>query len=183
MQFEFDEQTWRPRAGMAMQPVVMVWWYAADAYSRWANGLDWGRKKECELSTHRSPMGIRRRRMRSRTRNVSMREFTVVVESYESEGLPIPDGAAALGQSRFGLRHMSGTIWHWCRDWFSPEFYPTMPTTNAIRLPNIETGTRSERGGSWVGPIELCRPSYRRGRNPEARGRCLGFRCVGDIPS
>ncbi|XZE56067.1 hypothetical protein SH139x_002124 [Planctomycetaceae bacterium SH139] len=47
-------------------------------------------------------------------------------------------------------------------------------------LADVETGVRSERGGSWVGPIELCRPSYRRGRNPDARGRCLGFRCVGD---
>ena len=41
MQFEQCEQTWKPRAGTAMQPVVMVSWYAADAYSRWANGHDW----------------------------------------------------------------------------------------------------------------------------------------------
>ncbi len=40
------------------------------------------------------------------------------------------------------------------------------------------TGIRSERGGSWVGPGELARSSYRRGRPPEAVGRCLGFRCA-----
>lgn len=73
---------------------------------------------------------------------------------------------------------MSGTIWHWCRDWFSPDFYKTVGNDQRDPVANIETGVRSERGGSWVGPIELCRPIYRRGRNPEARGRCLGFRCV-----
>ena len=35
------------------------------------------------------------------------------------------------------------------------------------------------------GAGDLARSSYRRGRLPEARGRCLGFRCVGfveDLP-
>lgn len=44
---------------------------------------------------------------------------------------------------------------------------------------------KSERGGSWVGPCDLARSSYRRGRIPEAKGRCLGFRCavmVADAP-
>ena len=47
------------------------------------------------------------------------------------------------------------------------------------------TLVRSERGGSWIGPGDLARSSYRRGRLPHARGRCLGFRCVGfveDLP-
>jgi len=75
---------------------------------------------------------------------------------------------------------MSRTIWQWCRDSFSPDFYRHDASTGLDPLADVETGVRSERGGSWVGPIELCRPSYRRGRTPDARGRCLGFRCVGD---
>ena len=43
------------------------------------------------------------------------------------------------------------------------------------------TKARSERGGSWVGPADLCRSSFRRGRPPGARGRCLGFRCINDV--
>jgi acyl carrier protein len=35
---------------------------------------------------------------------------------------------------------------------------------------------------SWIGPASLCRSSYRRGRPPAARGRCLGFRCVSAVP-
>jgi formylglycine-generating enzyme len=45
-------------------------------------------------------------------------------------------------------------------------------------LNSAATGTRSERGGSWIGAAELIRSSYRRARTPHARGRCLGFRCV-----
>jgi formylglycine-generating enzyme required for sulfatase activity len=44
-------------------------------------------------------------------------------ETHELQGLPLPVVQQIYGQSRFGLRHMSGTIWHWCCDWFSPDFY------------------------------------------------------------
>lgn len=183
MQFERSEQTWKPRAGTAMQPVVMVSWYAADAYSRWANGHDWAAD-----GSERSylPTEAQWEYAAEGSFNDEDNVYAGIHqrgETYESEGLPMPAVQQNYGQSRFGLRHMSGTIWHWCRDWFSPEFYSSEPATKLDPVAEVETGLRSERGGSWVGPIELCRPSYRRGRNPNARGRCLGFRCVGDIPS
>lgn len=180
MQFERYGQSWKPRPGTAMQPVVMVSWHAADAYSRWANGHDWAgdgfqngylpTEAQWEYAaegafehTDTVHAGIHQRG-----------------ETYESSGLPIPSVHQPYGQSRFGLRHMSGTIWHWCRDWYSPNFYSSALAVKRDPVASTETGLRSERGGSWVGPIELCRPSYRRGRNPNARGRCLGFRCVGN---
>ncbi|TWU17885.1 SUMF1/EgtB/PvdO family nonheme iron enzyme [Allorhodopirellula heiligendammensis] len=183
MQFERSEQTWKPQAGTAMQPVVMVSWYAADAYSRWANGHDWAADR-----SERSylPTEAQWEYAAEGSFNDEDNVYAGIHqrgETYESEGLLMPAVQQNYGQSRFGLRHMSGTIWHWCRDWFSPEFYSSEPATKLDPVAEVETGLRSERGGSWVGPIELCRPSYRRGRNPNARGRCLGFRCVGDIPS
>lgn len=183
MQFERSEQTWKPRAGTAMQPVVMVSWYAADAYSRWANGHDWAAEGSVrgllpsEAQWEYAAQGAVENSERVYA-GIHQRG-----ETYESEGLPMPAVQQMFGQSRFGLRHMSGTIWHWVRDWFSLEFYSQDSATRRDPVAEVETGIRSERGGSWVGPIELCRPSYRRGRNPDARGRCLGFRCVGEVLS
>ncbi|KAA5538020.1 SUMF1/EgtB/PvdO family nonheme iron enzyme [Roseiconus nitratireducens] len=180
-QFETCGGTWQPRPGAAMQPVILVSWNAADAYSRWANGVDWRERDQSFLPTEAQW---------ECAADGAFDEKELVYagihqrgQAYQSEGLPMPRVQQPYGQSRFGLRHMSGTIWHWCRDWYSPDFYRSADATQLDPIANIPTGLRSERGGSWVGPIELCRPSYRRGRNPEACGRCLGFRCVGSPPA
>ena len=78
----------------------------------------------------------------------------------------------------FGLHHMAGNVWQWCRDWYDPSFYQRAEANATNPVNRTPTLVRSERGGSWIGPAELCRSSYRRGRPPSVRGRCLGFRCA-----
>ena len=64
--------------------------------------------------------------------------------------------------SPFGLHHIAGNVWQWCRDWYDEDFY-SQPEAGAANPVNQVAGkVRSERAGSWIGPAELCRSSYHR---------------------
>jgi sulfatase modifying factor 1 len=82
-----------------------------------------------------------------------------------------------LGVGPFGHHHMSGNVWNWCRDYYDPTWYGCPDSRGANPQQGTPTPWRSERGGSWLSPVELGTTSYRRGRQPQVRGRCLGFRC------
>ena len=181
---------WRPVAGAESLPMVLVSWFGANAYSLWANNADWSDYHTMEgfLPTEaqweyaaRGPVSqpfpwgeAADESLMCCARHESAAEYSTATT------LPMADVHARLGMSPFGLHHMAGNVWQWCRDWYDRDFYRRPEATE--RNPECRTATaiRSERGGSWVGPAHLCRSSHRRGRIPDARGRCLGFRCVGN---
>lgn len=188
---------WLPVAGTEHWPMTLVSWYGANAYSLWANERNWRRYREdAELASGsflpteaqweyaaRGPRSVEYpwgdaeptpERMR-----YALHRPTV---EYELRELPFAEVHAELGMSPFGLHHMAGNVWQWCRDWYRADFYGDLQATARNAANRANTGVRSERGGSWVGPAQLCRSSYRRGRAPHARGRCLGFRCVSRLP-
>jgi acyl carrier protein len=185
---------WRPLAGTERWPRILVSWYGANAYSLWANGQDWrgyrgedGPERVSLLPTEAqweyAARGARYRVFpwgddppsQGRMRYGQHRKEAV----YRADTLPMADVNAELGMSPFGLHHMAGNVWQWCRDWYDAAFYARPEATRANSVNRTPGKVRSERGGSWIGPADLCRSSFRRGRPPSARGRCLGFRCVG----
>jgi formylglycine-generating enzyme len=184
---------WRPLPGTERWPMILVSWHGANAYSLWANGSDWKYYRperdsqppsflpteaqwEYAARGHRYqtfPWGDgepSQDRLRFGQHHRSAR--------YRADTLPLTAVNAQLGMSPFGLHHMAGNIWQWCRDWYDETFYQRPEASARNAWNQTQTKVRSERGGSWIGPAELCRSSYRRGRPPAARGRCLGFRCV-----
>jgi acyl carrier protein len=191
-----DESGWIPVSGTERWPMILVSWYGANAYSLWANGKDWrgyssatGTEPESFLPSEAqweyaargphyrtfpwgddAPADDRMRYGRHRR-----------CATYRADTLPIADVNAELGISPFGLHHMAGNVWQWCRDWYDETYYSTSEASQANPVNLKPTKARSERGGSWVGPADLCRSSFRRGRPPAARGRCLGFRCISDL--
>ena len=188
MPIVLTDGSWQPVVGSESMPMVLVSWFGANAYSLWANGKQW---TEYQTSSGFLPT-------EAQWEYAALGAFDPSVSGdqqepsfiygqhergnhYEASTMPIADVHIPVGLSKFHLHHMVGNVWHWCRDWFAEDFYqrPESRTSNPVN--SVETGIRSERGGSWVGPIDLCRPTYRRGRTPLARGRCLGFRCVSPV--
>ena len=155
---------WEVRSGLEKSPVVLVSWYGAHAYALWAHGEDWGEWQDgtsngspCLLPSA-NDWAYAAHGVDLTTAVVGQH---VTGNAYMATGLPLFATNARLAVSSFGLHHMAGNIWHWCCDFYD----------EAEQI-------RNERGGSWVGPIELASPKYARGRRPNLRGRCLGFRCA-----
>ena len=188
---------WTPTPGTERQPMILVSWWGANAYSLWANGLDWclyradktmlADGNPCYLPTEAqweyAARGGETPRVlpdsSSETEATARVAQHTVGANYQVDTLPVARVSERLGMSPFGLHHMAGNVWQWCRDWYDPDFYQQPEALLPDPQNVVPTGIRSERGGSWVGPPELAAPWYRRGRPPEARGRCLGLRCVG----
>ena len=188
---------WRPVPGTERWPMILVSWFGANAYSLWANGRAWtgyrGELREepesfvpTEAQWEYAARGARYRTFpwgdeppsQDRMRYGQHRRRA----TYRADTLPMADVNDRLGLSPFGLHHMAGNVWQWCRDWYDEAFYARPEATRPNPMNRSPSQVRSERGGSWVGPAELCRSSFRRGRPPAARGRCLGFRCVSPVP-
>jgi acyl carrier protein len=178
---------WQPVPGTERFPMVLVSWHGAQAYSAWANGArDLEDFSSAWLPTEAqweyAARGADGRMFpwgNSEPDN-SLARFAQFErgKTYAPAELPLAEVNAPLGVSPFGVRHMAGNIWQWCADFYAPDFYRQADSLKTDPFNGNATHIRSERGGSWIGPAFLCRSTYRRGRIPMARGRCLGFRCV-----
>ncbi len=182
---------WEPFHRAELWPMVLVSWYGANAYSKWANGQDWTDDRSdamflpSDAQWEYAARGATRRRFpwgeEEPTPEMARLSLHRWGTTYSLASLPLANVNEELGLSPFGLRHMAGNVWHWCRDDYDPKFYSTDAAKGQDPVCRSSTGVKSERGGSWIGPADLARSSYRRGRPPLARGRCLGFRCVGHV--
>mmetsp|Transcript_4449 Transcript_4449/g.10418 ORF Transcript_4449/g.10418 Transcript_4449/m.10418 type:complete len:468 (+) Transcript_4449:52-1455(+) len=177
-------------------PMIMVSWYGANAYALWANGEDW---KSYKLPSPFLPTEAQweyAARGRHPTTfpwgdtppspallNVFWEGISAPLDPETPlNEFPLVSVNMELGVSPFGLRGMAGNVWQWCRDVYDQQYYSSKDASRPNAWNKDSKGPRAERGGSWVGGPHLARCSYRRGRVAGAKGRCLGFRCVGPVP-
>ncbi|WP_276256549.1 formylglycine-generating enzyme family protein [Halomontanus rarus] len=167
-------------------PVVHVSWRDAAAYARWAGKrlpteAEWEYTARGGRERTRFPWGDELEPDDEHRCNVWQGEFpehntgddgylgTAPVNAFEANG--------------YGVYNVSGNVWEWCRDWFSPDYH----TTDAYDPTNPsgpkDGDARVMRGGSYLCHESWCnryRLPARSKNTPDSSTGNIGFRCVVD---
>jgi formylglycine-generating enzyme required for sulfatase activity len=158
----------------ANHPVVHVSWHDASAFAAWCgkrlpSEAEWERAARGGLVQAPYPWGDELRPAGQHRCNLWQGRFpdldtgddgyigTCPVDTFEPNG--------------FGLYNMSGNVWEWCADRWSPDALPGAEPAHLIR------------GGSYLCHASYCnryRVSARHHNHPASTAGHMGFRCAAD---
>jgi sulfatase modifying factor 1 len=170
--------------GRMDHPVVHVSWNDAQAYCEWAgkrlpSEAEWEYAARGGLEGRVFPWGDELEPGGEHRMNVWQGAFPR--ENTCADGFYGTCPVGAYPPNGYGLHNMTGNVWEWCADWYSPDFHTRDRRTNP-QGPRLGTH-RSTRGGSYLCHHSYCRRYRVAARNslePESSTGNTGFRCVSD---
>lgn len=181
--------------GREKHPVVHVCWEDANAYCRWAHKrlpteAEWEFAARGGLEKKKFVWGDEQIPSGKWNANIWQGKFPNL--NSLDDGFKTTAPAASFAANGYGLYDMSGNVWEWCADWYTPDYYQKSPAKNPTgpessfdpNEPGVEK--RVTRGGSFLCSDVYCigyRPSARMKTSPDTGLSHTGFRCVKDAPA
>ncbi|MCA0756176.1 formylglycine-generating enzyme family protein [Paenibacillus sp. N4] len=171
--------------GRLDHPVVHISWNDAAAYCAWSGTrlpteAEWEYAARGGLEGKTYPWGDLLKPDGKHMCNIWQGKFPV--KNNASDGYVGTAPVNAYEPNGYGLYNMSGNVWEWCADWFSPNYHRQTPMDNP-RFTK-QTDRRSMRGGSYLCHRSYCnryRVAARSGNTPDSSTGNCGFRVAADI--
>lgn len=166
-------------------PVVHVSYQDAEAFCHWSGTrlpteAEWEFAARGGLARKTYPWGDLLKMDGKHMCNIWQGKFPI--KNNASDGYVGTAPVDTYDANGYGLYNMSGNVWEWVADWFSPHYHKQTKDVN----PRFDkpTGRRSMRGGSYLCHRSYCnryRLAARSSNTPDSSTGNCGFRVAADI--